>query len=135
MEEFLINHATAIAKHILEILLYQPEIIMSWGVDSESIKTTFVENKPGLQFHVQGYKHTGYVQVALCESNESFEIVLLSDDDETVSITKEVLVEILVSTIDGLVEKTEDYENRISTDYPVLTELAKSGNPISIILL
>lgn len=135
MEEFILNRATAIAKQILDILLYQSDMIMSWGVDPESIKSIMVDNSPGLQFHVLGYKHSGYVQILLEDSASTFEIKLLTDDDEVLSTTHLVTPEKLVSVADELVEKTEDYENRVSSDYQNLINRANSGNPISVISL
>ena len=104
------------ARYIWSILKTQLTIIMSWGIDPGSIKVVDL----GIQFHVQGFKHTGYVKVALNEGRDLFEISLLSDDGECVKFLDEVYLDMLVDTIDLAIEKTEDYEER-------LTEYCKGG--------
>ena len=110
------NRDLEMARYIWSILKTQFTIIMSWGIDPGSIKVVNL----GIQFHVQGFKHTGYVKVALNEGKDLFEISLLSDDDECVKFLDEVYLDMLVDTIDQAVEKTEDYEER-------LTEYCKRG--------
>ena len=110
------NRDLEMARYIWSILKTQLTIIMSWGIDLDSIKVVDL----GIQFHVQGFKHTGYVKVALNEGKDLFEISLLSDDGECVKFLDEVYLDMLVDTIDQAVEKTEDYEER-------LTEYCKGG--------
>ena len=110
------NRDLEMARYIWSILKTQLTIIMSWGIDLDSIKVVDL----GIQFHVQGFKHTGYVKVALNEGKDLFEISLLSDDGECVKFLGEVYLDMLVDTIDQAVEKTEDYEER-------LTEYCKGG--------
>ena len=110
------NRDLEMARYIWSILKTQLTIIMTWGIDPGSIKVVDL----GIQFHVQGFKHTGYVKVALNEGKDLFEISLLSDDGECVKFLDEVYLDMLVDTIDQAVEKTEDYEER-------LTEYCKGG--------
>ena len=110
------NRDLEMARYIWSILKTQLTIIMSWGIDLDSIKVVDL----GIQFHVQGFKHTGYVKVALNEGKDLFEISLLSDNGECVKFLDEVYLDMLVDTIDQAVEKTEDYEER-------LTEYCKGG--------
>ena len=110
------NRDLEMARYIWSILKTQLTIIMSWGIDPGSIKVVDL----GIQFHVQGFKHTGYVKVALNVGKDLFEISLLSDDGECVKFLDEVYLDMLVDTIDQAVEKTEDYEER-------LTEYCKGG--------
>ena len=110
------NRDLEMARYIWSILKTQLTIIMSWGIDLDSIKVVDL----GIQFHVQGFKHTGYVKVALNEGKDLFEVSLLSDDGECVKFLDEVYLDMLVDTIDQAVEKTEDYEKRI-------TELFEGG--------
>ena len=110
------NRDLEMARYIWSILKTQLTIIMSWGIDLDSIKVVDL----GIQFHVQGFKHTGYVKVALNEGKDLFEISLLSDDGECVKFLDEVYLDMLVNAIDQAVEKTEDYEER-------LTEYCKGG--------
>jgi hypothetical protein len=104
------NRDLEMARYIWSILKTQLTIITSWGIDPGSIKVVNL----GIQFHVQGFKHTGYVKVALNEGKDLFEISLLSDDGECVKFLDEVYLDMLVDTIDQAVEKTEDYEERLA---------------------
>ena len=115
-EDMAVNRDLEMARYIWSILKTQLTIIMSWGIDLDSIKVVDL----GIQFHVQGFKHTGYVKVALNEGRDLFEISLLSDDGECVKFLDEVYLDMLVDTIDLAIEKTEDYEER-------LTEYCKGG--------
>ena len=110
------NRDLEMARYIWSILKAQLTIIMSWGIDLDSIRVISL----GIQFHVQGFKHTGYVKVALNEGKDLFEISLLSDDGECVKFLDEVYLDMLVDTIDLAIERTEDYEKRI-------TELFEGG--------
>lgn len=115
-EDMAVNRDLEMARYIWSILKTQLTIIMSWGIDLDSIKVVDL----GIQFHVQGFKHTGYVKVALNEGKDLFEISLLSDDGECVKFLDEVYLDMLVDTIDLAIERTEDYEER-------LTEYCKGG--------
>ena len=115
-EDMAVNRDLEMARYIWSILKTQLTIIMSWGIDPGSIKVVDL----GIQFHVQGFKHTGYVKVALNEGKDLFEISLLSDDGECVKFLDEVYLDMLVDTIDLAIERTEDYEER-------LTEYCKGG--------
>ena len=110
------NRNFEMARYIWSILKTQLTIIMSWGIDPGSIKVVDL----GIQFHVQGFKHTGYMKVALNEGKDLFEISLLSDDGECVKFLDEVYLDMLVNAIDLAIERTEDYEER-------LTEYCKGG--------
>ena len=77
---------------------------MSWGVDMDTIKPV----KGGLEFHVQGFKHTGMVQIILDEGKDLFEIHLIPDSEGERKI------------IDENVDKTDDYEKRISDTYDII---------------
>ena len=61
------NYDLKLAGYIWSILKTQPVIVMSWGVDMDTIKPV----KGGLEFHVQGFKHTGMVQIILDEGKDS----------------------------------------------------------------
>ena len=106
------NRDLEMARYIWSILKTQLTIIMSWGIDLDSIRVVNL----GIQFHVQGFKHTGYVKVVLNEGKDLFEVSLLSGNGECVKFLDEVYLDMLVDTIDQAVEKTEDYEERL-TEY------------------
>lgn len=99
--------------HCWAVLSYNKSILMSWGIDPYSIKE--VEN--GTSFHVNGFKHTGYVEVIIDYATDTFSVVLKSDAGEIISSHTDVYLGELVRLIDDLVEKTEDYEERIRREY------------------
>lgn len=76
--------------------------------------------KGGLEFHVQGFKHTGMVQIILDEGKDLFEIHLIPDSEGERKIIEDVYFDMLVSIIDENVEKTDDYEKRISDTYDII---------------
>ena len=73
-----------------------------------------------MKFHVQGFRHTGMVQVILDEGKDLFEIHLIPDSEGERKIIEDVYFDMLVSVVDELVEKTDDYEKRISDTYNII---------------
>lgn len=105
-----------LAKYIWSILKTQITIFISWGVNPESMKVI----EGGLEFHCQGFKHTGKVQIVLDEGKDLFEVHLISENGEKIKTIEDVYLDNLVSVIDENVEKTEDYEKRISEEYHII---------------
>ena len=118
------DYSREIAGYILSIFRTNPFVVMSWGINPASI--TIVE--VGVKFHVQGFLHTGYVQVQLNEGEDLFEVTLISEEGETLKTIEHIFVDNLISIIDDAVEKCEDYENRISQEYGIFTETEKWQN-------
>ena len=127
------QHDIEIGKYILSILKTRIDIVSSWGLDPESLKPI----KYGIEFHVQGFKHTGMVQVTLNEGEDLFEVCLISESGETVETHKSIFLDNLISVIDDAVEKTEDYEKRIAEEYPFLKDPdnPEKVRPMEIIIL
>lgn len=117
MEEYIRNKTAEIAKYILDIILINPVTPMSWGLKDPIPCYSESLSMPGLQIHVQGFKYTGNVQILLNQGSDTFEVRLTDNSGDILSTTKDVYLSDLVSVIDNLVEKTEDYENRISQAY------------------
>lgn len=105
-----------LARYIWSILKTQIAVFMSWGVDPKSIKVI----GGGIEFHCQGFKHTRKVQVVLDEGKDLFEIHLISENGELVKTVEDVYLDNLVYVIDENVEKTDDYEKRISETYNIV---------------
>lgn len=105
-----------LAKYIWSVLRMQITIFISWGVDPESMKVI----EGGLEFHCQGFKHTGTVQIVLDEGKDLFEVHLISENGEKIKTIEDVFLDNLVSVIDENIEKTEDYEKRISEEYHII---------------
>ncbi len=129
LEEYDLN----MAKYIWSILRTRPSITMSWGIDPDSIKPV----KVGLEFHVQGFIHTGLVRITLNEGEDLFEVELIDEKGETVKKLTSIFFDELISVIDENVEKTEDYEKRICQEYPNLTKpvISDDVRPTTIVLL
>ena len=111
------DYNVRLAHYIWTILKSQPIIIWSWGIDLKTVKTIEL----GLEFHVQGFKHRGLVKVTLNEGLDLFEVSLIDENDKIVNTIEQVLVGNLISTIDCAIERTEDYEKRISQEYGIIT--------------
>ena len=105
-----------LAKYIWSVLRMQIAIFISWGVNPESMKVI----EGGLEFHCLGFKHSGTVRIILDEGADLFEIHLIPDSEGEEKIIEDVYVDMLVSVIDENVEKTEDYEKRISEEYHII---------------
>ncbi|PWM25715.1 MAG: hypothetical protein DBX40_04530 [Clostridiales bacterium] len=105
-----------LTRYIWSILKTQITIFMSWGVNPESMKVI----EGGLEFHCQGFKHAGKVQIVLDEGKDLFEVHLISENGEKIKTIEDVFLDNLVSVIDENVEKTEDYEKRISEEYHII---------------
>ena len=127
------EHDIEIGQYILTILKTRLDIVASWGLDPKTLRPI----KYGIQFHVQSFKHTGMVQVTLNEGEDLFEVCLISESGEVVERHESIFLDNLVSVIDNAVEKTEDYEKRISEEYPFLKdpENPEKARPIEIIIL
>ena len=99
------------AKYILAILRSQLMIVFSWGFHNARA----IEN--GLAFYVQGFKHTGRVEVVYDEGWDLF-IVRTINQDGTIKEQEEgIYLDGLVDTIDAMVERTEDYATRVKKQY------------------
>lgn len=127
------QHDIEIGKYILSILKTRIDIVSSWGLDPESLKPI----KYGIEFHVQGFKHTGMVQVTLNEGEDLFEVCLISESGETKERHESIFLDNLISVIDDAVENVEDYEKRVSDEYPFLTDPdnPEKVRPMEIIIL
>ena len=127
------QHDIEIGQYILTILKTRIDIVSSWGLDPESLKPI----KKGLEFHVQGFKHTGMVQVTLNEGEDLFEVCLISESGETKERHESIFLDNLISVIDDAVEKVEDYEKRVSEEYPFLKDPdnPEKVRPMEIIIL
>lgn len=127
------EHDVEIGRYILAILKSRLDIVASWGFDPETLRPI----KYGIEFHVQGFKHKGKVQVRLNEGADLFEVALVSDAGDTVETKESIFLDELISTIDDAVENVDDYEKRVATEYPYLTqsENPEKVRPMEIIIL
>lgn len=133
MEDYIKTIIGKVATEILNILLLDPRLPMSWGMSNPKPIYSESLEAPGLQIHVQGYKYIGDFQIFLIDSRNSFTLRWGNEGSE--NLREDVLLPDLANTIDEIVEKTEDYEERIAKDYPNLTKIADSDNPLNIVIL
>ena len=100
-----------LAVYILKVLSMRKITITSWGINS--IKVIH----DGLQFEVNGFKHSGLVQVIYQHGLDLFKIILLTNEMELVKEITEIYFDELVSVIDEHVEMVENYEERVKLAY------------------
>ena len=106
-----------IAAYILELMRYYP-VVMSWGIDNKTYRLAEdADGNYGLQFHVQGFKHTGTVQILYDEGSDTFLYHLLSETGETVKTRTDIYLDELIPAIDDAVEKVENYSQRVMAEY------------------
>lgn len=104
------NRNLELAMYIWRILKTQMTVIMSWGLDPS--KARVIDN--GMEVHVQGFLHTGFVQITLNEGTDLFEIKLLSEERGLVKFIDSIYLDCLVNILDENIEKCENYEQRVS---------------------
>lgn len=88
-----------------------------WSIDFRSIKV--IDN--GTEFMFQNHKKTGKVIIQYSERTGLFNVTVIHVKDErNPVIIENVYIDMLVFVIDENVEKTEDYEKRISEEYHII---------------
>jgi len=99
-----------IAKYIMDCLSRQKMIVFSWGFHKA------IAIKDGLQFNVNGFIHKGIVEIIYNEGTDYFNIKLIKNSD-TKSYTSNVAVSELIEVLDCLIEKVQDYDERVKKEY------------------
>jgi hypothetical protein len=102
---------TSMANYIIQIFRYFPQIVWSWGFN------TPVAIPNGLRFKVQGYLHKGWVEVVYDEGYDTFTVRTLNRDGSIKKEVEDVYIDGLVSAIDGMVERCENYKKRVQKQY------------------
>lgn len=99
----------SMARYIWRV--FQHSVIpLSWGICFASVRTF----SNGTEFHIQGFKMTGYVKVEYDEGPDTFTITLTPDDNkENRKIIENVYLDNLISVIDENVEYCENYETKV----------------------
>lgn len=98
------------AEYILKILRSQLIVMFSWGFH----RPMALPNDKGLRFYVNGFKYSGRVDVVYNDGRDLFEVSLSNG-----RIVEDVYLDSLVNVIDGLVERTDNYKERIETEYQI----------------
>lgn len=99
------------AEYILQILRSQLIVVFSWGFH----KPQRLSNDVGLSFMVEGFKYQGEVRVVYNEGTDLFDVELVYINERI----EDVYLDCLVRVIDGAVERTNDYDNRVRTQYNI----------------
>ena len=102
----------SMAEYILTILRSQLMVVFSWGFNSP---TRLPEDR-GLRFNVEGFKYTGAVEVIYIEGKDLFDVILTDNGTKI----EDVYLDNLVSVIDGLVERTDNYQQRVEEEYGLI---------------
>ncbi len=105
------------ANYILSIFKTNVFVVWSWGFNCP----VAVEN--GLMFNVQGYKHTGKVEILYNEGKDLFEVKIINRDGTIRESIEDVYFDQLIDIIDNRVELTEDYKSKVEETYPIENEL------------
>ena len=96
------------AEYIIQILRSPLMVVFSWGFH----RPTALPDNRGLAFKVDGFKYKGMVKVIYNVGADLFEIHL--DDGR---IEEDVYLDQLIDVIDGMVERCDNYDKRISDAY------------------
>ena len=99
------------AEYILHILKSQIFVLLSWGFH----RPVRIEN--GLKFQVNGFIHKGAVEVVYVEGTDLFEVRTLNADSSIKQKEGDVYLDCLVNVIDGMVERTPNYKERVEQEY------------------
>ena len=86
-------------------------VVFSWGFNSPKR----LPYDKGLRFNVEGFKYRGVVDVIYNMGSDRFDVVLTDNGTKV----EDVYLDSLVNVIDNLVEKTENYRERIEQEYNV----------------
>ena len=99
------------AEYILQILRSQLMVVFSWGFHHP---TALPDNR-GLAFIVDGFLYKGKVEVVYNDALDLFEVRLGDGRIEDM-----VYCDNLVSVIDGMVERCENYPARVQVHYQAI---------------
>ena len=95
----------------MQILRTQTMIVISWGFHNP------VAINNGLKFRVQGYLHTGWVEVVYNEGRDLFSVRTINKDGSVKNEVEDVYFDCLVNVIDGMVERCENYMEKVKETY------------------
>ena len=98
------------AEYIMAILRTQLMVVFSWGFNSP----IELPNNNGLRFNVNGFKFQGTIEVVYNDGRDLFEIRLSNG-----TIVEDVYLDSLINVIDNLVEKTDNYQERVKQAYNI----------------
>ena len=86
-------------------------VLFSWGPHN----FRRLPEDQGLSFQVEGFKYQGKVVVMYNAGTDLFEVILAKTGERV----EDVYLDCLVNVIDGLVERTDNYNDRVKTEYRI----------------
>ena len=102
------------ANYIMRILRSNLIVVWSWGFNNP------VALPNGLRFSVQGFLYQGIVEVIYNEGHDLFEVSTFNPDGSIKEVVDNVYLDCLVNVIDRMVEKSDDYKERINLEYNLM---------------
>ena len=99
------------ADYILQILRTRLGIVFSWGFNSPR------KINNGLSFFVQGFLHKGAVEVIYNEGRDLFGVRTINRNGTVKKQVEDVYFDCLVDVIDGMVERCDNYEDKVKETY------------------
>ena len=102
---------TEMARYIWSVIANDPSLPMSWGVDLESLECT--DN--ALEFHVQGFLHTGNVRIVYIEGADLFQVSLYDEEGKDTKRINDVYSNNKTEVINLNIErnKVENYKTKL----------------------
>ena len=101
------------ANYILAIFKHYLPVVFSWGIN----RPRAIDS--GLRFSVEGYIHQGDVEVVYDEGYDLFRVRLLNADGSVKEDRDGIYLDGLVDTIDRMVERVPNYEQKVRQTYGV----------------
>lgn len=98
------------AEYIMRILRGNLMVVLSWGFH----RLMALPEDKGLRFYVEGFKYQGVVDVVYNDGRDLFEVSL---GDGT--LVEDVYLDCLVNVIDGLVERVDNYKEKVEAEYDI----------------
>lgn len=102
-----------ISQYIFKVLKTRLMIVFSWGFH----KPSAIDN--GLRFEVDGFLYSGTVEIIYDFATDLFNIRLINRDGSVKETHNGIAVDELVDTVDALVEKCDNYEEKVKSTYSI----------------
>lgn len=99
------------ARYIWHILSLHPYIVMSWGIDLETLES----DEQSLEFHVQGFIFNGNVRITYIDGTDVFQVSFYNEDGSLKELINDVYLSDLVDILDRRIENDgkEDYKKKV----------------------
>ena len=102
------------ANYIMRILRSNLIVVWSWGFNNP----VALPNR--LRFNVQGFLYAGDVEVIYNDGVDLFEVRTFNADGSVKEVVDNVYLDCLVNVIDRMVEKSDDYKERVNLEYNLM---------------